>query len=655
MVSHLKELIKSTRPFLFPVSKSFRSSAELLEEPFIPFSQLQEIKLLEQQLNSTLDSCVSVTQLKQVHAQIVRKGLDQCCFVVAKLVRMLTKFNVSMDSYPLSISSQVHFPNPFLYTAVIRGYLIQGSFEKSVSLFCQMRRDRISPISFTFTAFFKVCSAELNLDVGRQFHGHSVKFGGFTQDRYVGNTLIDMYVKCGWLDYGRKVFDEMPERDVISWTTLIVAYAKIGNMLAAVDLFDKLPLKDMVAWTAMVTGFAQNAQPKEALEYFEKMQNMGVDTDEVTLASVISACAQLGAAKYANWIRNVAEGLGYGPVHSVVVGSALVDMYSKCGSVEEAYNVFMSMTNKNVFSYSSMILGFAIHGCAKEAILLFEEMLKTDVEPNAVTFLGVLTACSHAGLLEQGQHIFEMMEKQYYCKPCEDHYACMVDLHGRAGQFDEALELIKSMPMKSYGGVWGALLGACRIHVNPDIAEIAAGHLFELDPYHVGNYVLLSIIYASAGRWEDVLRIRKLIRTKGLTKNPACSTVEGEKGVFHEFYADDLTHPMSVQIKEALQDLLHKLKIQGYQPILSAAPYDVSDEDKKRILMAHSEKLALAYMLLTTSSGSAIRIIKNLRTCEDCHSFMCRASHVTGREIIIRDNMRFHHFRDGVCSCSNFW
>lgn len=654
MVSIFKEVIRATRPFSIPIEKSCGSLTGLLK-PFIPFSQLQEIKLLEQKINSILDSCISVTQLKQVHAQIVRKGLDQCCFVLAKLVRMLTKFEVPMDPYPRNILSQVHFANPFMYTSLIRGYLIQGSFEKSVSLYGEMWREGISPVSFTITAFFKACGAELNVDLGRQFHGQIAKFGGFTQDIYVGNTLIDMYVKCGWLDCGRQVFDEMPERDLISWTTLIVAYAKRGNMLAAVDLFDRLPVKDMVACTAMVTGFAQNGQPREALEYFEKMQSMGVDTDEVTLAGVISACAQLGAAKYASWIRDVAEKSGFGPADSVVVGSALIDMYSKCGSVEEAYNVFITMRVRNVFSYSSMILGFAIHGCAKEAIALFEEMLKTDVKPNAVTFLAVLTACSHAGFVEQGQQIFEMMEKRYCCAPQEDHYACMVDLLGRAGRFEDALELIKTMPMKSNGGVWGALLGACRIHVNPDVAEIAAGHLFELDPNHVGNYVLLSIIYASAGRWKDVSRIRKLIRTKGLIKNPACSLVEGEKGVIHEFYSDDLTHPKSAEIREELQDLLHKTKLQGYQPLLSSAPYDVSDEDKKRILMAHSEKLALGYMLLTTDAGSVIRIIKNLRTCEDCHSFMCAASQVTGREIIIRDNMRFHHFQNGTCSCNNFW
>lgn len=518
-----------------------------------------------------------------------------------------------------------------------------------------MRRNGLLPISFTFTALLKACIGVFNVELGRQLHGQSLKVGGFAQDLYVGNTLIDLYVKCGCLDYARRMFDEMPSRDVISFTALIVAYAKSGDMVAARDLFDKLPVKDMVAWTAMVTGFAQNAQPREALEYFEKMQNAGVNTDEVTLSSVISACAQLGASKYANWIKDVAEKSGFEPTNNVIVGSALIDMYSKCGSVEDAYKMFGSMKDKNVFSYSSMIVGFAMHGCAKEAIKLFEEMIRTEVKPNEVTFVGVLAACSHSGLVEQGRHFFEMMERCYGVKPSKDHYTCMIDLLGRAGKLKEALEFIQTMPIKPNASIWGALLGACRIHKNPEVAEIAARHLFELEPDCIGNYILLSNTYASAGKWEDVSRVRKLIRAKGLIKTPSCSRFEDEKGVLHEFYSDDMTHPESREVKQALMDLLHRLKLQGYQPILTSAPYDVSNEEKKRILLTHSEKLALAYALLTTNAGCDVKIIKNLRICEDCHSVMARASQLTGREIVVRDNLRFHHFQNGVCSCGNFW
>ncbi|KAF5475071.1 hypothetical protein F2P56_006916 [Juglans regia] len=651
MVSFYRKFSLIAIPKLVPQEQRLPRSTKI----FIPFSQLQQRKLLEVRLVSVLHGCTNLTEIKQVHAHILRMGLEQCCYVLTKLIRILTSLHVPVHPYPYLVFQQVKYPNPFLWTALIRGYAIQGPFSESVVLYNRMRREGTGPVSFTFSALFKACGAVLDVNLGRQIHAQTIVIGGFASDLYVGNTMIDMYVKCGFLNCGRKVFDEMGERDVVSWTELIVAYAKHGDMDSAGELFQGLPMKDMVVWTAMVTGYAQNARPREALQCFEKMQEVGVETDDVTLVGVISACAQLGAAKYANWVRDVAEKSGFGPTENVVVGSALIDMYSKCGSVEEAYKIFEGMKERNVFSYSSMIVGFAMHGCAHAAMQLFHEMLKTETRPNKVTFIGVLTACSHAGLVEQGRQLFLTMDKCFGVSPLADHYACMVDLLGRAGRLEEALELVETMPMEPHGGVWGALLGACRIHGNPDIAQIAANHLFELEPNRIGNYILLSNIYASAGRWDDVSSLRKLMRKKGLKKNPGCSWVEAKKGVIHEFYAGDMSHPKSIEIKQALDDLLDILKAHGYQPILSSVTYDVSNEEKQRILMSHSEKLALAYGLLSTDAGCSIKIMKNVRICDDCHAFMCSASQATGREIVIRDNMRFHHFHDGACSCGDFW
>ncbi|KAI4317458.1 hypothetical protein L6164_025325 [Bauhinia variegata] len=634
---------------------SYREQEPLPSSIYVPYSQLQLRKLLELQVISFLHGCTNINQIKQVHALLFRKDLHQCCYVVTKLIRMLTKLEVQMDSYPRLVFRQVKHPNPFLWTALIRGYALQGPFSESVRLYNCMRKEGIGPVSFTFSALFKACGSVLDVTLGTQIHAQTIWIGGFASDLYVGNTMIDMYIKCGLLDYGRKVFDEMTERDVISWTELIVAYARTGDMKSAGDLFDGLPMKDMVAWTAMVTGYAQNAMPRKALEVFEQMQDAGIEVDEVTLVGVISACAQLGASKYANWIRNIAENSKFRPANNVVVGSALIDMYSKCGNVEDAYKVFERMEERNVFSYSSMIVGFAMHGRAHAAIELFFEMLKTDTKPNHVTFIGVLTACSHAGMVDKGRQLFATMEKCYGVSPNVDHYACMVDLLGRAGLFEEALQLVETMPMEPNGGVWGALLGASNIHGNPDVAEIAASHLFEFEPDSIGNYILLSNTYASAGRWSDVSRVRKLMREKKLKKNPGCSWVEAKKGVIHEFFAGDMTHPESSQIKKALEDLIERLKAVGYQPNLSSVPYDVTDDQKRRVLMTHSEKLALAYGLLSTDAGSTIKIMKNIRICEDCHIVMCAASKVTGRKIVVRDNMRFHHFLNGTCSCGNFW
>ncbi|XP_061999943.1 pentatricopeptide repeat-containing protein At5g44230 [Rosa rugosa] len=623
--------------------------------PFTPYSEIQHCrKILEHKIITILDVCNTLNHVKQVHAHVIGNGLSQYSYVITKLVRTLTKLGVPMPTYPELVFRQVLHPNPFLWAAMIRGCAIEGTVSEAVKYYTLMRREGTGPVSFTFSALFKACGSGLDVNLGRQIHAQTVLIGGFVADLYVGNTMIDMYLKCGFLDCGRKVFDEMPERDVVSWTELIVAYAKSGDMESARDLFEDLSLKDMVVWTAMVTGYAQNSMPKEALDCFERMRGAGVGLDEVALLGVISACAQLGASRYANWVRAIAEESGFGATQNVLVGSALIDMFSKCGSLDDAYNIFQGMKQRNVFSYSSMIWGFAVHGNANAAIGLFHEMLTTDVRPNRVTFIGVLTACSHAGMVDQGRQLFATMEKYYNITPSADHYTCMVDLLGRAGRLEEALELAETMPIVAHGGVWGALLGACRIHKNPDIAQIAASHLFELEPNNIGNYVMLSNIYASAGRWDDVSSVRKLMREKGLKKNPAYSWVETKNG--HEkFCAGETSHPEYNKIKKALEDLLNRLQDLGYRPNLNSVDYDVGDEEKMRILMAHSEKLALAYALLYADSGSTIKIAKNIRICEDCHAFMCGASRVTGRHIIVRDNMRFHHFENGTCNCGNFW
>ncbi|GAB2282784.1 hypothetical protein Dimus_017319 [Dionaea muscipula] len=670
-------------PSVFSLLKTCFQSHGSQNPVFIPFSvRQQQQKLMESRLICILDACSDLKQIKQVHGHMIRKGFEQCSFVLTKLIRVLTEFNAPMDRYTRVLFEQVDCPTPFLWTALIRGYALKGPLSESIVMYNCMRRAGTSPLSFTLSAVLKACGAMADVDLGKQIHGQKMKIGGFESDLHVGNTLIDMYLRCGALDCGHKVFDEMPQRDVISATLLIVAYSKNGDMGSARELFDRLPVKDVVAWTAIITGYAQNARPGECLDVFMRMLESGGGINNVALLGAISACAQLGTTQYATWVRYITQQSGILPEKDVVLGSAFIDMYSKCGMLVDAYKIFQSMISRNVYSYSSMILGFAIHGEANKALELFQEMgNKTDIIPNRVTFIGVLTACSHAGLVEEGRLFFSSMKNDYGVEPTADHYTCMVDLLGRAGCLEEALELAETMAVKvkvkPHGGVWGALLGACRIHRNPDIAEIAAGHLFTLEPDSIANYILLSNIHGSAGRWGDVSRVRKLMRTKGLRKNPGCSWIEGREGMIHEFFSggDNINtrhhHPMWREMRETLEDLLERLKqVHGYTPNLESVPYDVCDAEKQRILMLHSEKLALAFGLLIAdadaaaghghghghgSSSSIIRIMKNIRICEDCHLFMSGAAQITGRQIVIRDNMRFHHFFDGKCSCGNFW
>ena len=459
---------------------------------------------------------------------------------------------------------------------------------------------------------------------------------------------------CEDVTLARKLFEEMPVKDVISWTSLIVAYLKRNDMSEAANLFENAPEKDTVAWTAMISGFSQNARPKDSLKFFKKMKEQGVVADDVTLVSVISACAQLGAVAEAKRISE--DFYSRGAHRNVVVGSALVDMFGKCGLIDDALEVFDSMHEKNVYSYSAMIAGLAANGRAGDALKLFEEMAeKNCVAPNDVTFIAVLTACSHGGLVDEGRYYFRLMQERYRILPSVDHYACMVDLLGRAGLIEEARDLVNAMPVAPRGGAWGALLGACRIHGNPDVAEVAADALFEFEPDAIGNYMVLCNVYAQAGMWDKVSRVRKSMRKKGLRKNPGCSAVETKDGTTHEFFAGHVSHPMSSEITALLDELIKKLKLSGYIPNLSSVLYDVGEEEKERILKGHSEKIALAFGILATEIGETIRIVKNLRVCEDCHMFMCLASSVVERRIVIRDNLRFHHFEGGACSCGGFW
>ncbi|CAN6462791.1 unnamed protein product [Victoria cruziana] len=610
-----------------------------------------DLDVREERFVTKLDRCASPLQLKLVHAHVLRRGLDQSNYVVTKLLRTFTKLCTDM-AYPRLLFHQVRWPNAFLWTALIRGYSLNGPFSEALRLYSSMRRHGASPISFTFSAILKACSAVGSVYAARGIQAQTTMLA-FDSDLFVQNTLIDGYVRFGCLSDARKVFDEMPQRDVISWTALIVAYARCGDMEAAQRLFNDSPHKDMVAWTAMICSYAQNARPKEALQLFDRMCAAGVPTDEVTLVGVISACAQLGAGCYAKWVHNVAEERGLD--RNVVVGSALIDMYAKCGNIQEAYRVFENMPERNVYSYSAMIVGLAMHGQAKSALEVFFCMKETDVKPNSVTFIGVLTACSHTGMVDEGRHCFASMKVEHGILPSADHYACMVDLLGRAGQLEEAYEMIKTMPVEPHAGVWGALLGACRIHSNADLAEIAARQLFALEPDGIGNHILLSNIYAAVGRWEAVSSVRKMIREKGLKKSPGFSWFEAKDGRIHEFFAGDSSHPLSREIYELLDELYEKLKMLGHVPVLNSVVYDVNDDEKESILKRHSERLALAFGLLSTSPGTTIHIVKNLRVCEDCHSFMSKASLVVSRTIVVRDNMRFHHFQNGVCSCNDFW
>ncbi|XP_062190891.1 pentatricopeptide repeat-containing protein At3g47530 [Phragmites australis] len=443
--------------------------------------------------------------------------------------------------------------------------------------------------------------------------------------------------------------------DALLATSLMRSYADCGDGGGARKLFDEMPVRDTVAWNVLITSYARNRRTKDALKIFEEMRGREseAEPDEVTCILLLQACTSLGALDFGEKVWVYAEEHGYGG--ELKVRNSLIAMYSRCGCVEKAYQVFCETPRKSVVTWSVMISGLAANGFGKDAIAAFEEMIKSDVPPDEQTFTGVFTACSHSGLLDEGFRFFDMMQDEYRLKPNVCHYGCIVDLMGRSGLLDEAYELVsKEMRVAPDATIWRTLLGACRIHGHVDLGERVISHLIELKAQQAGDYVLLLNTYAAVGDWKKVAEVRKLMKDKGIQTTPGCTTVE-LNGEVHEFIADDDTHPRKVEIYEKLNEINRHLRIAGYVPNVSSELHDLDSEGKESVLTYHSEKLAIAFALLVTPQRRPIRLAKNLRVCVDCHNFTKVFSGVYNRLVIVRDRTRFHHFEGGQCSCNDYW
>lgn len=461
-----------------------------------------------------------------------------------------------------------------------------------------------------------------------------------------------MYASCGRMEEARWLFDRMATKDVVSWNIVITHYTKRGQMDVARELFDLMPERSIRSWTAMIAGYVQWNNPQEAIRLFHQMEAENVSPNEVTVVAVLAACADLGALDLGERIHEYARNCGFHK--NVRVCNTLIDLYIKCGCVDKAREVFDVMEERTVVSWSAMIGGHAMHGQGEEALELFSRMIGAGVKPNGVTFVGILHACSHMGLLPEGRRFFASMTEDYGIRPEIEHYGCMVDLLSRAGLLQEALDFIRKMPTEPNSVIWGALLGGARVHKNIDMGELAIQHLVELDPLNDGYYVVLSNIYAAAERWEDVARMRSMMKNQGLKKTPGWSTIS-INGDVHKFVAGESDHPEIEEIYKRWDDLLEELRRRGYVPDKSAVLLDMDEKEKEHVLYRHSEKLAVVYGLMSTSPGTPIRIMKNLRVCSDCHAALKLISDIANREIIVRDRNRFHCFRHGSCSCRDYW
>ncbi|KAG5000870.1 hypothetical protein JHK87_021942 [Glycine soja] len=537
------------------------------------------------------------------------------------------------------------------WNIMLSGYNRVKQFKKSKMLFIEMEKRGVSPNSVTLVLMLSACSKLKDLEGGKHIYKY-INGGIVERNLILENVLIDMLAACGEMDEAQSVFDNMKNRDVISWTSIVTGFANIGQIDLARKYFDQIPERDYVSWTAMIDGYLRMNRFIEALALFREMQMSNVKPDEFTMVSILTACAHLGALELGEWVKTYIDKNSI--KNDTFVGNALIDMYFKCGNVGKAKKVFKEMHHKDKFTWTAMIVGLAINGHGEEALAMFSNMIEASITPDEITYIGVLCACTHAGMVEKGQSFFISMTMQHGIKPNVTHYGCMVDLLGRAGRLEEAHEVIVNMPVKPNSIVWGSLLGACRVHKNVPLAEMAAKQILELEPENGAVYVLLCNIYAACKRWENLRQVRKLMMERGIKKTPGCSLMELNGNVY-EFVAGDQSHPQSKEIYAKLENMMQDLIKAGYSPDTSEVFLDLGEEDKETALYRHSEKLAIAYALISSGPGITIRIVKNLRMCVDCHHMAKLVSEAYNRELIVRDKTRFHHFRHGSCSCNNFW
>ncbi|KAH0993389.1 hypothetical protein GBA52_004872 [Prunus armeniaca] len=499
-----------------------------------------------------LQRCSSLNELKQIHAQIVTTGLARFTFIASKLLAFSALSENGNLHYAETLLYKITRPNIFDCNSMIMGFLKRSESEKGLSIYTKMRRMGTEPNARTFTFLAKACVGVSSLG---QLHGQIMKFGHGC-DVYVISSLISMYCKCEAVEFARRVFEESLDKNVACWTSLISGYCSNGLVHEARDLFDAMPERNDVSYSAMVSGYVWNACFNEAIDLFRESRSH-VRPKESLLVSVLNACASLGALEEGKWINLFLNenGIEYG----LELGTALIDFYAKCGCIEDAQEVFSMMPSKDVTTWSAMIMGFAINGENDMGLALFAEMEKKGPKPNAVTFVGVLTACNHKTLVNEAWRLLGRMSKVYGIAPGIEHYGCMVDLLARAGQVKDAEILIRSMAMKPDGGIWGSLLNGCLIHGHAELGNRVGKLLIELEPQHSGRYVLLANMYAEMGNWEDATRIRKMMKDREVVTSSAWSFIEID-GVVHKFVADDKSHSHSRKIYKTLNQLRRDLE-----------------------------------------------------------------------------------------------
>uniref|UniRef100_A0A804UML9 DYW domain-containing protein n=2 Tax=Zea mays TaxID=4577 RepID=A0A804UML9_MAIZE len=655
---------------------------------------------------------------RELHAALLKCGSELNIQCNALLV-MYAKYG-RVDS-ALRVFGQIAEKDYISWNSMLSCYVQNSFYAEAIDFFGEMLQHGFQPDHACVVSLSSALGHLSRLNNGREFHAYAIKQRLHT-DLQVGNTLMDMYIKCGSIECSAKVFESMGIRDHISWTTILACFAQssrhsealemilelqkegimvdsmmIGSILEtccglksisllkqvhcyairnglldlilenrlidiygecgefdhSLNLFQRVEKKDIVSWTSMINCCTNNGRLNGAVFLFTEMQKANIQPDSVALVSILVAIAGLSSLTKGKQVHGFLIRRNF-PIEGPVV-SSLVDMYSGCGSMNYAIRVFERAKCKDVVLWTAMINATGMHGHGKQAIDLFKRMLQTGLTPDHVSFLALLYACSHSKLVEEGKHYLDIMVSKYRLKPWQEHYACVVDILGRSGQTEEAYEFIKTMPMDPKSAVWCALLGACRVHRNYGLAVVAANKLLELEPDNPGNYILVSNVFAEMGKWNNAKETRTRMAERGLRKNPACSWIEIGNNI-HTFTSGDYCHRDSEAIHLKLSEITEMLRREGgYVEDTRFVLHDTSEEEKIDMLHKHSERIAIAFGLISTRPGMPIRIAKNLRVCGDCHEFTKLVSKLFERDIVVRDANRFHHFSGGSCSCEDFW
>lgn len=619
-------MLKAGGRLYFRMMRVKKSVYQILLFTFPPLCLSRQIKLscfhTKIYLIQKLQKCNRLISLYSTHTHILKSGFLNDTFTANHLINCYVKLQETR--YAHRLLDEMLEPNVVSYTSVMSGYIKTGQPEVSLFMFKELLGSLVLPNEFTFATVINACSMLADLKTGKTIHAQ-VEVFGFQCNLVVCSSLVDMYGKCNDVDGAKRVFDRMSCRNVVSWTSMIVAYA-------------------------------QNAQGDEALRMFREFNYLLRDRpNQFMLASLINACASLGRLVSGKVTHGAAIRCGHDS--NDVVASALLDMYAKCGCVTYSNKVFQTISNPSVIAYTSMIVGAAKYGLGRLALELFEEMIQRRIKPNDVTFVGVLHACSHSGLVDEGLEHLSSMCRKYGIMPDAKHYTCVVDMLGRTGRLDEADQLAKSIQVDPKAGAlfWGTLLSASRLHGRVDIAVEASEKLIESNQQVAGAYVTLSNAYALAEEWENVHILRFEMKHTGIYKEPGCSWVE-IKNTTYVFYAGDILCERVSEILSLLKELELKMKARGYVGGNKGLVFfDVEEEAKEEIVSLHSERLALAFGLISIPKGITIRIMKNLRMCSNCHEAFKLISDIVKRDFVVRDINRFHHFKNGSCTCGDFW